>query len=70
MYLKCDDGNEHDKYVVAVIIKEQTVGHISKNLSKIFKFFLTLPSCVIKCKFVAKHINQGAGYEIALHVQS
>ena len=43
LYLKCVDGNEHDKYPVAVIIEEQTGGHIPRNLCKIFRLFCTLP---------------------------
>ena len=28
LYLKCEDGNKHDKYVVAVIIGGQTGGQL------------------------------------------
>ena len=51
-YLRCDDGNERDKNSMAVMIGGQIGGHISNNLSKIFKLFLTLPNCFIKCKVI------------------
>ena len=48
--LKCEDGNVHNKYVMAVTIGGRTGGHAPKNLSKIFKLLLTLPNCAIRCK--------------------
>ena len=32
-YLKCNGGNEHDKYVVAVMIGWRTGGYIPKKLA-------------------------------------
>ena len=46
--LKCEDGNEHDKYAVPVMIGGHTGGYVPINLSKIFNLFLTLPSCATK----------------------
>ena len=42
--LEPEDRNEYDKNAVAVIIDGKTGGHISKNLSKTLKRFLTLPN--------------------------
>ena len=39
LYLKCEDGNEHNKYVAAVMIGGRTGGHLPKNLSKISNLF-------------------------------
>ena len=69
LYLKCEDGNEHDKYAVALMIGGRTGGHVSKNLSKIFNLFLTLPNCAIKWKVTGKRINCGAGYVLEIPVQ-
>ena len=44
LYLTYEDGNEHDRYAVAVMISEQTGGHIPKNLRKILKLFLPFQS--------------------------
>ena len=59
-HLKCDDGNEYNKYTVAVMIEGRTGRHVPKNLSKIFNLFLTLPNCATKCKATGKCINGGA----------
>ena len=51
MYLKCEDGNKHDKYAVAVMTGGRTGGHVPKSLSKSFRnsgpvqFFWTGKSC-------------------------
>ena len=46
LYLQCEDGKEHNKYPMAVLTGGCTGGHVPKNLSKIFNFFLTRPNCV------------------------
>ena len=66
LHLKCKDGNEHNKYAVAVMIGGRTGEHVPKNLSKIFNLFLTLPKCAIKCKVTRKRINRGAGYGLEI----
>ena len=53
---------------MAVIIDRKTGGHILKNLSKIFKRFLMLPNCKIKCTATGKHVNHGAGYRLKIPV--
>ena len=63
------DENDHGKYAVAVMIGGQTGGHIPKNLNRIFKLFLTLPNCVIKCKVIGNRINRGAGYRLEIPAQ-
>ena len=40
LYLAYEYGYEHDRYAVAVMILEQTVGHILRNSSKILELFL------------------------------
>ena len=62
LYLEPEDGNEYDKNAVAVIIYGKNGGHIPKNLWKIFKRFLTLPNCTIKCSVIGKCVNHGASY--------
>ena len=47
----------------------RTGGHVPKNLSKIFKIFLTLPNCAIKWKVTGKRLNRGAGYGLEIPVQ-
>ena len=69
LHLKCEDGNEHDKYAAALMIGGRTGGHVPKNLSKIFNLLLTLPNCTIKWKVTGKCINRGAGYVLEIAVQ-
>ena len=57
LYLNCEDGKEHNKNAVAVVIGRNTGGFVPKNLSKSFNLFLILPNCVIKCKVTGKYIN-------------
>ena len=45
LYLKCENGNEHGKYAVAVMVGGQTGEHVPKSLSKTLKLFLTLLKC-------------------------
>ena len=45
------------------------VGHVSKNLSKIFHQFLKIPNCTIGCKVTGKRVNHGAGYGLEIPVQ-
>lgn len=35
-----DDFNQHDRYAVAIIDDDQTVGHIPREISKICYFFV------------------------------
>ena len=51
---------------MAVMNRGQTSGHIPKNLNIIFKPFLTLPNCVIKCKVIGHRINRRAGYRLEI----
>ena len=47
LYLKCEDGNEDNKYSVAVMIGRNSGGYAPKNLSNIYNLFflfLTVPS--------------------------
>ena len=66
LFLKCEDGNEHSKYAVAVMVGGQTGGHVPKSLNKLLKTFLTSPNCVIKCKVVG---NRGGRYGLEIPVQ-
>ena len=51
---------------MAVMNRGQTSGHIPKNLNIIFKPFLTLPNCVVKCKVIGHRINRRAGYRLEI----
>ena len=42
--LKPENENQHDKFAVAVALKERTVGHVLENLSKIFHQFMRIPN--------------------------
>ena len=55
LYLNCEDGNEHNKYVVPTMKWGRTGGYVPNNLNKIFSFFLSLLKCTIKCKVTGKH---------------
>ena len=69
LYLKCEDGNEHKKYAVTIMIGGRNGGHVLKNLSKIFNIFLTLLNCAIKYKVTGKRINREAGYGLEIPIQ-
>ena len=51
------------------MLKEQIVGHVPKNLSKIFYQFIKIPNCTIRCKVTEKRVNRGAGYGLEIPVQ-
>ena len=38
--LKSENENQHDKFAVAIMLEERIVGHVPKNLSKIFHQFM------------------------------
>ena len=45
--LKSENENQHNKFVVAIVLEERIVGHVPKNLSKIFHQFMKIPNCTI-----------------------
>ena len=67
--LKSENENQHGKFVVAIVLEERIVGHVPKNVSKIFHQFLKIPNCTIGCKVTGKSVNREAGYglEIPVH---
>lgn len=67
--LKSENENPHDKFAVAILLEEQIVGHVPKNLSKIFHQFMRIPNCTISCKVTGKRVNRGAGYGLEIPVQ-
>ena len=48
--LKSENENQHDKFAVAIVLEERIVGHVPKNLSKIFHQFMKISNCTIGCK--------------------
>ena len=48
--LKSENENQYDKFAVAIVLEERIVGHVPKNLSKIFHQFMKFPNCTIGCK--------------------
>ena len=68
MHLKFEDGNERNKYAVAVMIEGRTGEYVTKNLSEILNLFLTLSNCVIECKVTGKRINRRAGNGLEIPV--
>ena len=69
LFLKSENENTHDKFAVAILLEEQIVGHVPKNLSKIFHQFMKIPNCTISCKVTGKRVNRGAGYGLEIPVQ-
>ena len=67
--LKLENDNEHDKFAVAVLFEERVVGHVPKNLSKLFYQFLKIPNATMGCKVTGKRVNRGAGYGLEIPVQ-
>ena len=67
--MKSENENQHDKFAVAILLEEQIVGHVPKNLSKIFHQFMKIPNCTIRCKVTGKRVNRGAGYGFEIPVQ-
>ena len=61
--------NQHDKFAVAIVLEEQIVGHIPKNLRKILHQFMKIPNCNIGCKVTGKRANRGVGYGLEIPVQ-
>ena len=60
--LKLENENEHDNFAVAVVLEEQIVEHVPKNLSKTFHQFMKIPNCTTGCKVTGKRVNRGTGY--------
>ena len=67
--LKSETENQHDKFAIAIVLEEQILGHIPKNLSKIFHQFMKIPNYTIGCKVTGKRVNREAGYGIEISVQ-
>ena len=67
--LKSENENQHDKFLVAIVLGERVVGHVPKNLRKIFHQFMKIPNCTIGCKVTGKRVNRGAGYGLEIPVQ-
>ena len=67
--LKSENENQHDKFAVAIVLKERIVGHVPKNLSQIFHQFMKIPNCIIRCKVTGKRVNRGAGYGLEIPVR-
>ena len=68
-FLKSVNENQHEKFAVAIVLKERIVWHVPKNLSKIFHQFKKIPYCTIGCKVTGKRVNRGAGYGFEIPVQ-
>ena len=67
--LKSENENQHDKFAVAIVLEERIVGHVPKNLSKIFHQFMKIPNGAIGCKVTGKRVNRGVGYGLEIPVQ-
>ena len=67
--LKSENENQHDKFAVAIVLEEQIVGHVPKNLSKIFHLFMKIPNSTIGCKVTGKRVNRGVDYGLEIPVQ-
>ena len=67
--MKSENENQHRKFAVAIVLEERIVGHVPKNLSKIFHQFMKIRNCTIGCKVTGKRVNRGAGYGVKIPVQ-
>ena len=67
--LKSENKNQHDKFAVDIVLEERIVGHVPKNLSKIFHQFMKIPNCTIKWKVTGKSVNPGVVYGLEIPVQ-
>ena len=67
--LKSENENQHEKFAVAIVLEEQIVGHVPKNLSKIFHQFMKIPNSTIGCKVTGKRVNRGVDYGLEIPVQ-
>ena len=67
--LKSENENQNDKFAVAIVLEERIVGHVPKNLSKIFHQFTKILNCTIGCKVTGKRVNRRAGYGLEIPVQ-
>ena len=65
LYLICEDGKEHNRYAVVVMIGGPNGRHVQKKL-RIFNLFFALPNFTIKCNVTGKQINLGAGYGLKI----
>ena len=68
-YLKSENENQHNKFAVAIVLEGRIVGHVTKNLRKIFHQFVKIPNCTIGCKVTGKRVNRGADYGLEIPVQ-
>ena len=48
--LKSENENEHNKFAIAIVLGKRRVGHVPKNLSKLFHQFMKIPNCTIGSK--------------------
>ena len=63
-----ENENQHDKFVVAIVLEERIVGHVPEKLSKIFHQFMKVPDCAIGCKVTGKRVNRETGYGLEISV--
>ena len=68
--LKPENENQHDKFAVAIVLKERIVGYVPQSMSKIVHQFMKIPNCTIGCKVTGKRVNRGAGYGLEIPVQN
>ena len=66
--LNPENENQHDKFVVAIVLEERIVGHVPEKLSKIFHQFMKAPDCAIGCKVTGKRVNRETGYGLEISV--
>ena len=66
--LKSENENEHNKFALAIVLGKRRVGHVSKNLSKLFHQFMKIPNCTIESKVTGKRVNRGTSYVLEIPV--
>ena len=73
LFGKKDPSNGVDKNAVAVIHlnncgKEEVVGHVPQNISKLVSLFLSLPHCYL-LEVTRKHVKRGGGYGLEIRAR-
>ena len=67
--LKSENENQHGNFAVAIVLEGRIVGHVPKNLSKIFHQFIKALNGYIGWKVTVKLVNLGIGYGLEIPVQ-
>ena len=68
-FFKSENENQHGKFAVAILLEDEIVRDVSKNLGKIFHHFMKITNCTIRRRVTGKRVNREAGYGFEIPVQ-